>query len=711
MADETANAPRRANKVVAITGAVLVLAVAAAIYFAFMFVEGERARNLQDWQIRLGIVADSRAAAVGEWVDQNFDSLRELAENASLQLYMTELAIGEGDTAEVTDEAAQAAYLRNLLVAVADRTGFSAPPDASAEINANVERVGVAGIGLLNAAGRPIVSTPGMPPISGRLRSAVAKALNGEPAIIDVFKGATNLPTIGFALPIYGIQEDQGAEGIGVVIGLRVVDADLFARLDQPGETEETAETYLVRATDNQVEYLSPLADGTPPLKRALALDTPGLAAAFALRTPGGFAIRTDYANTEVLATSRPVPDLPWVLVRKVARAEALSGTENRLQTMMIVFIVIIAGVFVSIIAVWKHGSSLRATQAAENYRVAAERFQNLSKFMNLISNSQDGTIVAVSDETLYTYANEPAAKQAGIPAADMMGKPMASIMGPIKAKTFADINRDILRDFERTNDAQESRRSHVLTFGDEDGDDVEVIKSDHIPLRGDRDHPPGVLMIQTDITDLTRERRRSEQMTRRLIAAVMDAVDRRDPMSANHSRRVAEVARTIAQQMDLSPLEVKTVETAGNLLGLGRVFISPKTLAKTETLSEAEQHQMATSYLVTVGLIEDVPFEGAVVDTIRQSGEHWDGTGPMSMKEGEILSTARILSVASAFVDLITPNPSRRALTFNAATDVLMSETGKRYDRGVVSALLHHLENRGGRDAWDHFRNPPNPA
>ena len=119
-------------------GAAMLAAAVAAIAFTFYFIDQERQRDLQAWQVRLGIVADSRSAAVNEWVEQNFAIMRELTENASLQLYMTELAMAEGDRSDVTDEPAQAGYLRNLLVATADRTGFK-PPPAAGEIAANIE--------------------------------------------------------------------------------------------------------------------------------------------------------------------------------------------------------------------------------------------------------------------------------------------------------------------------------------------------------------------------------------------------------------------------------------------------------------------------------------------------------------------------------------------------------------------------------------------
>ena len=158
---EGGKTPRKVNWVVVGAAVGLVVLAVGAIFFSFRFVEDERQREMQAWQVRLGIVADSRAAAVNEWIERNFAALGELTENASLQLYMTELEMSAGDKDAVTDEAAQATYLHNLLVASADRTGFKPPPSAG-EINANVERAGVAGMGLADEDGKlaPQISWP-----------------------------------------------------------------------------------------------------------------------------------------------------------------------------------------------------------------------------------------------------------------------------------------------------------------------------------------------------------------------------------------------------------------------------------------------------------------------------------------------------------------------------------------------------------------------
>ena len=699
----------KVNRIVAIGVAVLLVVIAAGVFFSFRFVEDERQRALNEWQIKLGIVADSRVAAINDWVQYNFATIRDLTENASLQLYLSEISEAQGDASKVTDAAASLGYLRNLLVAVADKTGFGPPVSASVDINSNVEKTGIAGLALTDGDGKPLVITPAMPPLTGKLRTGIATALNGAPTVIDMYKGATNLPTIGFALPIYGIQADAGAKGLGVAVGIRVVGDDLFSLLRQPGDTSKTAETYLVRRNENTVEFLTPLADGTAALNRSMAFDTPELAAAFAIEKPGGFAIKRDYAGNEVLVVSRAIPDVPWILVRTISRAEALEANESRLRNLLIVFILIIVGVTVAMIAVWRHGTSLRAAAAAEKFRISSERFENISKFMRVITNSQPTHIVAVDGTTTYTFANEPAAKAAGIAPEEMLGKKMAGVMGPVKAKFYADVNKDILKTFADLEEAKTpdsvrlARRSFVQRF--EEGDEMQILKTDHIPLRGDRDHPPGVLMIMDDITEFSREQLKSEARLKQLVTTLATVVDKRDPSSDSRSSDAGDVARAIAEELGCGRKDIDTAGFAGNLKNLGSLYIPPELMGKPlDELDETARKSLATSYITSANLLQGIDFEGPVVETIRQSEEHVDGTGPQKLQGEGILLTSRIVAVATAFVELTCPRDGSKGMALEDATAELLRASGTIYDRRVVSALLNHLENHGGAIKWAHF-------
>lgn len=723
--------PRKYNKFVLGGGVALVLAIVASIFIARNFVSEELKRETQAWQVRLGIVADSRVAAVNEWIDGNFEILRGLTQNASLQLYMAELSSAEQslippsggvDTAVTEAESllqgldgssggglgagASAGFLRNLLLATAERSPFKAPPPVG-EIAANVERAGVAGIGLVDKNAEPIISTPDMPPITGRIKAAVRQALDGEPAIIDMFIGASGEPTIGFALPVYQVQEEgAGTRGIGAVVGIRLVDETLWETLVQPGTLLKSEETLLVRKTGGKVEYLSPLRDGTPPLKRTLALASPNLAVAAAINVPGAFVNDLDYSGDRVLMVSRDVASVPWILIRKVSRDEALGPIEVRLNVILGVFIAIIIIVTLAILFVWKKAASARASEALHKAQVSLERFENVSKFMRMVTDNQPTEIVAVDRNTVYTFANETAAKAAGIPAEDFLGKTMGSVIGPIKSQEYQGMVRRVIDDFER--------EQKIFHFGnpkvhDKNKDDVyQVFKVDGLPLRGDRDYPPGCLLVIDDISELSIARLQSEERMKELIDTLVSVVDRRDPFSANHSSRVAEVARAIATEMGLEDIEIKTVDIAGSLMNLGKIFIPEELLTKTENLTDEERAMVSNAYLTTVDLIEHVTFEGPVVETIRQFGETWDGRGPFGLKEEEIIVTARVLSVANAFVGMVSARAYRKAMPFRKASDILLDMSDKKLDRKPVTALVNYMENRGGIRRWAHFREDP---
>jgi len=734
--DEQASEPaeettvkRGVNKIVLFTAVVLVAVAVGGVLAVFQFIESERARDHQAWQIRLGIVADSRTAAVREWVALQFSSLRELSENQSLQIYMTELMLEEeaGGEAEESaadseeqadadadpdegsddfeDEAEQRSFLRNLLIATADRTGFAAPTSAG-EVSANVEKAGVAGLALTDKEGRVLVATPAMPPLTGKLRAAVLGMANGGTNVVDIYQGVSGDPTIAFISPVYAVQGGTGgSDFIGLVIGARIVGRDLYERLVQPGEIEKTAETYLVRTAKPNIEYISPLEDGTPAMKRRLAHNTPDLAAAFVIDTAGGFGIKRDYAGVEVLVTGRTLTELPWTLVRKVTTDEALADTDTRLTTMLVVFLMLIGGMAVTLIAVWRHGTSIRAAQAAEKFRIAAERFGNLSKFLKVVTDGQPTAIMAVTDAGVITFANLQASVGTGVTPEDMLGKTMSSVMGPVRGKYYFDYNAEIIRDREEVL-AGSGRVEHEKTFEDESG--RHIIRSYHIPLRPDRDYPPGCLMILDDISELMEQRERRGRIMDQLVSTLLTVVGRRDPFTADHALRVADVSSAIAKEMELQDEEVRTSDIAGKLMNLGKTLVPVRLLNKQEALTDEEMKIIRNSINVSADLLQGVDFDGPVVETIRLVQEKWDGSGPNGVAGDTSPVSARVIAVANAFVGMTSARSYRAGMAFDKACSILHGEGGTAFDRKPVAALINVIENREGRERWAHFSVPP---
>ncbi|MBT5812068.1 MAG: PAS domain-containing protein [Rhodospirillaceae bacterium] len=702
---------RRALGWMIATGAGLAVAALVGVVLVMQFIAAERARELSEWQTRLNIVADSRAADVERWVDRQYGVLRELAQNASLQLYMT-VSTDAGTPNQPgqpnPDDQAEIVFLRSLLTVTADQTGFR-PRIERATVRANVERTGIAGIALLDGAGAIVAASPGMPPIEGQLLKFVLGAEKGERALSAMYEGPDGAATMAFLAPVFGVQDDQSAAAqIGVVIGVKPVAAELFPRLRQPGASWATAEALLVRQTGNSVRYLSPLTsvDGAPASTRTRALDTPDLAATFALRTPGGFAARTDYRGDAVLVTARALSNSPWTLLYKIDSAEALAASEARLTQMVVAFGLIIGLVLIAMAALWHHGASRRASQSAARFESLASRFQHQRDFMHLVTDNQPNRIIIFDEKGHYRWFNAVAVAMSGLDRKDLFDKAASAVWGPVEGKKIVDWIKACL-------DAGEPMSvTHTMLIEDRGGIEgqVEIVfKSDFIPLPARDDVDAGVLMVSQDISESVRERTRRERILRQLVNALVSVVDSRDPYSAHHSIRVGQVARAIATEMGLESELQDSVEIAGNLMNLGKIAIPESVLTKTGGLTDEEIETIRQSTLHSADMIAEIEFDGPVAETLRQLQEHFDGSGgPRGLSGDDILATARVVAVANTFVGMVSARAYRPGMDFDKAIQILFNEAGAAYDRRAVSALTNYVDNRGGLAEWRSFSEPP---
>lgn len=661
------------------------------VVLVLRFVEAERERELRAWQVRLGIVADSRFAAVDGWLADQLAEMTALAENASVQIYMSAVLETGYDPARLVEVEPQTEYLRNLLLVTADRTGFAVPQGPT--VGANVSRVGVAGLALVDLDGRPLAATPGMAPVEGSVAAFLAGIERGRRGILDLFANQAGEPSMGFAAPVYAVQGDRDPSAqIGWVLGVKEVAGELYPLLLQPGATEGTAESLLVRGAGNLVEYLSTLKNGAPPLSLRLARDTPDLEAAFALDQPGGFGLKRDYRDREVLMTSRAFTTAPWTLVHKVDRAEALGESEARLARLLAFLLLGIALAAVLIVAFWRHGSSRRAAAAAQLFRTMAERLERQRNLLRIVTDSQPTSIFILDRENRYTFANRQSAAAAGVPADEMIGKPIDHVCGPEAARRRLHLAGRI----------RDERRA-ITDVGRVEADGgVRVLQTESVPLEGVEEAPGGVLFIEHDVSEAVNERERRSRILGQLVRTLVGVVDRRDPFAAGHSQRVGRLARAVATEMGLDEGQAETAEIAGSLLNLGKIFVPATLLTRSTGLSEAERQQIREGMQTSADLLEGVEFDGPVVETLRQAQAHWDGTGiPPGLAGEDIIVTARIVAVANAFVGMVSHRAHREALGVDRAIEALLAGMGRAYDRRVVAALVNYLDNRGGRAQW----------
>lgn len=686
--DAASNSRKSADRRIALTGGLLLLATLVGVFLVFDFVDDQREREMRAWQVRLGIVADSRVAEVDKWVARQQAEIATLAANATVQLFVTEFSLASGQLGNVTDAEAQIEYLENLLLVTADRSGFTGPllgPD----VPANVERRALGGLALVDRQGRLLAATPGLrlpqlPPDAG---------LRPEGGISGPALDETGTASLLFHAPVYPLQVNpQAGAEIGYILGIKQVAGELFALLEQPGAIEETLETTLLRATGDGIEYLSPLADGSAPLSRSFARNTPSLAAAFALDEPGGFALMRDYRDEEVLVTGRRLAVLPWSLAVKIDRAEALADSESRLNRLLGILLLTVGLVAAAILAAWRHGASRRSAEAARLYRETADALEHQRNLLRLVTDSQPTSIFIVDEEGQYRFANKVAAEAVGIASDDLLGKSIQAVLGPASAERYLELNAGAL-------EAGDTTSGEVRLNG---GAQTKVLVSDHIPMLPSSELPKSVLVVERDITAEVTERERRERALDRLVQTLVGIVDRRDPYAAEHSQRVGRLSRQLAEEMALDAVDCETARFAGTLMNLGKILVPESLLTSNATLTDAERRQVHESLTATADLLSGVEFSGPVVESLRQAQERVDGSGgPRGLQADEILVTARIIAVANAYVGMVSPRAHRPSLSIDQATATLMEAAGTTYDRRAVAALVNYLDNKGGRNAW----------
>lgn len=674
--------------IVAVTAFVAILIICTFILFKFADVESKR--DLMSWETRIGIIADSRANAVNDWVARQLKELESLATNKSLQLYASQI---QQPLDNSNEDPFQVSYLRNLLEFTAERSGFA---DVSVpSINANVPVEVTSGIAILDKDKNVLASTTYMPPLEGRLAEIVENLPQRERYVSNFYKSIGGKTNIVFSVPINSIQGDDNTSFVGSVIGIRTVDDSLFTLLKQPGAVEKTAETILVNVEGSILHYLSPMNDGTPALSKNLSI-TPDLEAAFAVANPGKFGIKRDYAYNKVLVTGRQIANTPWTLIYKIDRSEALAESDSHINNLLTIGIIFIFFITATIIAMWQYANFLKESKVADRYKKMMLELKTQKHVLRLITDNKPEVTFIVDSKNRYRFANLKAAQQAGISAKDMIGQNIVGIMGKDSAMPYIKMNATALADNKTVTTTQ---RFNIK--GEE-----KIIQSCHIPLShipgsDDGKSRDGVLVIEQDITIPIKSKEKLVRTLHAIIDTIVSFMDKRDKYTAEHSSRVAKLASKIAMEMGLDENLVETVEISGKLMNLGRALIPTDLLTKVDKITKKEKAIFENATRVSAELLEHIEFEGPVVETIRQSEEHMDGTGVMKLRGDEILITARILAISNHFVSMRSPRAHRSMKTMDETMLSINHEAGSKFDRKVVAALVNYLENRGGRQEW----------
>jgi putative nucleotidyltransferase with HDIG domain len=166
--------------------------------------------------------------------------------------------------------------------------------------------------------------------------------------------------------------------------------------------------------------------------------------------------------------------------------------------------------------------------------------------------------------------------------------------------------------------------------------------------------------------------------------------LERRDPDTAGHAKRVTALALRVAQSLQAGTARVEAIRTGGPLHDIGKLAIGPQILAKAGPLAPEEVAEIRTHPVVGVKMLDGVPGIRHGLDCVLYHHERWDGAGyPHGLAGEAIPFEARILCVADAYDAMISERPYRPPLSHGDALAEVERCAGSQFDPQVAAAFL----------------------
>lgn len=175
------------------------------------------------------------------------------------------------------------------------------------------------------------------------------------------------------------------------------------------------------------------------------------------------------------------------------------------------------------------------------------------------------------------------------------------------------------------------------------------------------------------------------------IIQAMARVVEARDPYTSGHQKRVANLARAIAQQMGLSSDIIEGIRIAGSIHDIGKIGVPAELLSKPGKLLDIEVKILQMHSELGYDILKEIDFPWPVADIVYQHHERVNGSGyPRGLKGNEILLEARIIGVADTIEAMTTDRPYRASLGLDAALNYVDRHKGDLFDSDVVDASLN---------------------
>lgn len=339
-----------------------------------------------------------------------------------------------------------------------------------------------------------------------------------------------------------------------------------------------------------------------------------------------------------------------------------------------------------------EEGEKLKPQDIHQTINTKAELELNIQRYKALVKNSSEGIFILDSLNYNIQEANDKFLAMLGYDEYEIVR---------LNYKDIAIVEKVVLEENLKRICSSEEVQCFIRQFKRKDGSTIEIEANASVVSFG---LSKAILINVRDLTDERKQelalRESFEQLKitlEEMVNALMVIAEKRDPYTAGHQTRVADLACAIGKEMGFSKQRLDGLRIAGILHDIGKIYVPTDILNKPGRLSEMEMGIIKAHPEVGYEIINKIPFNFPVAEIVHQHHERIDGSGyPKGLKNDDILLEAKILGVADVVEAMASHRPYRPAVGLKVALDEIARNKGHIYDSKIVEVCLHLFESKG---------------
>ena len=328
--------------------------------------------------------------------------------------------------------------------------------------------------------------------------------------------------------------------------------------------------------------------------------------------------------------------------------------------------------------------------------KLAEEELKESERKYRLLAENVNDVIFVLDMNLNYTYISPSVKILRGYEQEEAFKRTPADTLTPSSMDLFLSTLAEIMEMEKSGHREINLSRTLQLEMKRKDGTTVWTeVKASFI--RDENQRLVGIMGVTRDITERRQAEEKLHQTLDRLTKAVgatiqvlVSAVESRDPYTAGHQLRVADLALTIATEMGLPQDKIEGIRMAGSIHDIGKLSIPAEILSKPTKLTAIEFALIKEHPRSGYEMLKDVESPWPLAQIVYQHHERMDGSGyPRNLKGDEIIMEARIMAVADVVEAMASHRPYRPGLGIDAALAEIEKNKGTHYDNTVADACL----------------------